>query len=361
MSGRGIIAAEIFRAEQLSLAKRGTTNIPGSDPNDPAVGEMWPRTDLSPSVSNATTFGVMRVQGPTGTLDWPIIDIDDASKLGPDVYIGATLKIAEPGANPGGTQPSKTGFLPVTDQGGSLGSPRLLHNGVEYQAHDALDVSAIPDAGVNHRHPIQSGEETTAEDTFGDADLSANGATLVSGSDFIEGHAWELDGSDTPTAPNRSTMSGFSDGMTALITINPSTISTTQSIQTVYETGVDDRAWYYRTTDTSTELVLTLSSNGSNFESYFYSNIGLAADTLQRVGFRWQSDSVPEIIHNGTATSPDSNTTTLSQIYQTAANYDVGHREGSDQFTGVIDSPQIVGEYWDDETIQQDYNTMPFA
>lgn len=133
MSGRGIVEAEIFRSELIEA------NARTSDPTNPAVGDFWIRSDVQPSVSGATTVAALRIQGPGGVLEVPLFDSSEASNLGADVYVGERRRFDD------GT----VGFIAETDQGGSLGSPRLLApDGTEYQAHDALEVNAIPDSAV---------------------------------------------------------------------------------------------------------------------------------------------------------------------------------------------------------------------
>jgi len=134
MSGRGIVEAGVFRSELIEA------NARTSDPTNPGVGDFWIRSDVQPSVVGATTVGALRIQGAGGVLEVPFFDAAEESNLGADVYVGERFRFDD------GT----VGFIAETDQGGSLGSPRLVvPDGTEYQAHDALELSAIPDSVVS--------------------------------------------------------------------------------------------------------------------------------------------------------------------------------------------------------------------
>lgn len=147
MSGRGIVEEEVFRSELIEA------NARTSDPTFSTVGDLWIRSDVQPNVSGATTVAALRIQGSGGVLEVPLFDSSEASNLGADVYVGERRRFDD------GT----VGFIAVTDQGGSLGSPRLLApDRTEYEAHDALEVSAIPDSVVSR--PTDDGS------TSGEAD-----------------------------------------------------------------------------------------------------------------------------------------------------------------------------------------------
>jgi len=143
MSGSGIIEAEVFRSEQVSRLART------SDPSSPAKGDAWIRTDIQPTTDSVAA---LRVHGDTGYLEAPLFD--PSVTLGEDVYVGKRFVFAD------GTE----GHLLVTDQGGAVGSPRVVTSaGVEYEAHDALEVNAIPDSVVSRDPDNNSGSDVTAK------------------------------------------------------------------------------------------------------------------------------------------------------------------------------------------------------
>lgn len=138
MSGRGIVEADIWRTQQIEAEERS------SDPPNPAVGDWWVRADLNPSVEGVFALAELRIQGQGGVLKVPLIDILDQDTLGPDVYVGPRFLLGSYGIR-------GVGFVPVTDQGGALGSPRVATPaGVEFEAHDAVELSAIPDSAVGN-------------------------------------------------------------------------------------------------------------------------------------------------------------------------------------------------------------------
>jgi len=125
MSGSGIVEAEVFRSEQVSRLART------SDPSNPSKGDAWIRTDVQPVTDSVAA---LRVHGDSGVLETPLFD--PSVSPGQDVYVGQRFVFAD------GTE----GHLLVTDQGGAVGSPRIVtSSGTEYQAHDAVEVNAIPD------------------------------------------------------------------------------------------------------------------------------------------------------------------------------------------------------------------------
>lgn len=129
MSGRGIVEAEVFRTEQVSRLART------SDPTSPAKGDAWIRTDVQP-VTNSVA--ALRIQGDSGVLEAPLFD--PSATTGSDVYVGKRFLFDD------GTE----GHLLVTDQGGAVGSPRVVtSSGTLYEAHDSLDVNVIPDSVVS--------------------------------------------------------------------------------------------------------------------------------------------------------------------------------------------------------------------
>jgi len=127
MSGRGIVESGVFRSEQVSRLART------SDPSSPAKGDAWIRTDVQPVTDSVAA---LRIQGDSGYLEAPLFD--PSVTTGADVYVGKRFLFAD------GTE----GHLLVTDQGGAVGSPRIVtSSGTLYETHDALE--AIPDSGVS--------------------------------------------------------------------------------------------------------------------------------------------------------------------------------------------------------------------
>lgn len=128
MSGRGIVESGVFRSEQVSRLARTT------DPASPAKGDAWIRTDVQPVTDSVAA---LRIQGDTGYLEAPLFD--PAATTGADVYVGKRFLFDD------GTE----GHLLVTDQGGAVGSPRIVtSSGTLYETHDALEVNAIPASDI---------------------------------------------------------------------------------------------------------------------------------------------------------------------------------------------------------------------
>jgi hypothetical protein len=127
---RGVVSAEVFRAEQVSRLART------SDPSNPDKGDAWIRTDVQPTTDSVAA---LRVQGDSGYLEAPLFD--PSVSLGQDVYVGQRFVFDD------GTE----GHLLVTDQGGAVGSPRVVtSSGTEFEAHDATEVNVIPDSEIDH-------------------------------------------------------------------------------------------------------------------------------------------------------------------------------------------------------------------
>lgn len=182
----GTIIVDELRSQSVLSTLRS------DDPANPSVGDRWVRDDVTPTVGSVTAIGVVRIQGQNGTQDWPIISYDDEPELGADVYPGLRLRWNESGGF--GTTTPVSGFVPVTDQGGSLGSPRLVYNGTEYQAHDSLTVgSDIPDTLVVQQFATtwSQGDSIWVDDVTDDEsqDVSITGdpqdGTLSDGSESL--------------------------------------------------------------------------------------------------------------------------------------------------------------------------------
>lgn len=210
MSGRGIVEAEVFRSEQVSRLART------SDPASPSKGDAWIRTDVQPVTDSVAA---LRIQGDLDYLEVPLFDPSAAT--GSDVYVGQRFLFAD------GTE----GHLLVTDQGGAVGSPRVVtSSGTLYEAHDALEVSTIPDSAIaqyDAQAAFGSGDEgsTTSSwvDELGNYDLSGGSPTVV-GSGINGYRSVDFDGDDlldntnpTESQPNTIflvTDAGFSSSHT---------------------------------------------------------------------------------------------------------------------------------------------------
>jgi hypothetical protein len=139
-------------------------------------------------------------------------------------------------------------------------------------------ISNIPDNNVEHRWSIDEGESNYSKDLFGSSNLSYNGANLINISEYYNNYALDLNGvDDRPTAPNKSTMSGFNTGMTYLTTININNLQNGSRIGQVNDYNTNDRSW--RVGISNSELFVGLSDNGINNESYYY-DFELQQDTF---------------------------------------------------------------------------------
>lgn len=193
MSAVGTIEAEVFRTEQIELPVRT------SDPQQPSTSEMWIRVDITPGVGgDSVVFGIVRIQGHNGANDIPIIDINDETKLGSNVYVGPKIYFGEYDRNRI-LDTSAVGFLPVAESNASIGSPRIvMPNGNIYKAHDSLTVdtgSAIPDSVVTQYQFEDDSDTTTTTDAVG-----SNNGFIMGGSFDSDARcgsfAYRSDGSD---------------------------------------------------------------------------------------------------------------------------------------------------------------------
>lgn len=133
----GIVSGGTWRTQQRHV---GTYS--GSDPSNTSRGEWWIRTDKTPKTDQIAQF---RQDNGTSTPNKAPI-FSTSVTLGSDVYVGPRFKFDD------GT----VGFIPVTDQGGAVGSPRLKNDdGTVYESHDALELSAIPDEVIDHFESAQ--------------------------------------------------------------------------------------------------------------------------------------------------------------------------------------------------------------
>lgn len=169
MSGSGIIEAEVFRSEQVSRLART------SDPSSPSRGDAWIRTDVQPVTDSVAA---LRVQGDSGYLEAPLFD--PSVSLGEDVYVGQRFVFDD----------GSEGHLLVTDQGGAVGSPRVVTSaGTAYEAHDATEVNVIPDSGIFRYDFEDDSDASTATDAFaGDGHTAHDGS--ITGATFTSTSRW---------------------------------------------------------------------------------------------------------------------------------------------------------------------------
>lgn len=137
---RGVVSAEVFRSEQVSRLARM------SDPSNADKGDAWIREDIQPVTDSVAA---LRIQGDSGFLEAPLFD--PSVSLSQDVYVGQRFVFDD----------GSEGHLLVTDQGGAVGSPRVVtSSGTEYEAHDSTEISAIPDSMVSRPSDDSSGSYT---------------------------------------------------------------------------------------------------------------------------------------------------------------------------------------------------------
>lgn len=176
MSARGIREAEVWRTEQIQHYART------SDPSFPSVGDEWVRTDIQP-VTNSVAE--LRIQGPGGILKAPVFD--PSVSLGSDVYVGRRYVFAD----------GSEGLLLATDQGGAVGSPRIVtSSGTELEAHDDVEVSAIPDSVTSHWQYDEGSGTTAAADSEGTVDITLSADDWTTDTRFQGGEGYTLDKED---------------------------------------------------------------------------------------------------------------------------------------------------------------------
>lgn len=177
MSASGIIEAEVFRSEQVSRLART------SDPSSPSKGDAWIRTDVQPVTDSVAA---LRVQGDSGYLEAPLFD--PSVSPGQDVYVGQRFVFDD----------GSEAHLLVTDQGGAVGSPRVVtSSGTEFQAHDATEVNVIPDSGIA-RYEF----EQDVTDSFNDNDGTDNTSAGFTSTAAVGSFAKSFDGDDYVTIPD---------------------------------------------------------------------------------------------------------------------------------------------------------------
>ncbi|RLM53192.1 hypothetical protein DVK02_14985 [Halobellus sp. Atlit-31R] len=176
MSASGIVEAEVFRSEQVSRLART------SDPASPTKGDAWIRTDIQPTTNSVAA---LRVQGDSGYLEAPLFD--PTATLGQDVYVGQRFVFSD----------GSEAHLLVTDQGGAVGSPRVVtSSGTEYEAHDDVEVSAIPDTLVdNFEEPLYEDQSKSLSDYYaGDlANYTRQQNTVMEGDYALERNSSDSD------------------------------------------------------------------------------------------------------------------------------------------------------------------------
>ena len=206
-----------------------------------------------------------------------------------------------------------------------------------------------------HRWNHDEGTGTTLTDT-GAATTLAD-ATITGGSwetvNFQYGGAsvdYVLAEGDYATAPNRSTMTGFTGGMTFLTWIYPRDATTRQTVARV------SSSWIFRIDGGDWDVYLYDADTGS-YTHYYYGNTVVDTNTWQRAGFRWRPGEHVEVIENGTInahTSTGGQGTAVANMASSAS--DMEMPGSSLPIDGLIDGPMMI---WDraltDAEVQDDY------
>lgn len=337
MSGRGIVEGEIFRSELIEA------NARTSDPTNPAVGDWWIRSDVQPSVDGATTVGALRIQGSGGVLEVPFFDAAEVSNLGSDVYVGERFRFDD------GT----VGFIAETDQGGSLGSPRLVApDGTEFQAHDALELSALPDSAV-YRWKLDEGAGTSINADIGGVDGSISGSVWVSG-DWQGGYALSHDGGDDYTEINGSNL--LPDVGAVGLTFEATDLSNPFTLFHDGQAGADGTKMVW---DGDSNLFIDI-GNLSDFGGIGYTDYNFSTNTKYRILVKY------DIPNKNTTwyvnTQNDTHDRTNGAGNDAGDYFYIGAKTpGNSHFPGVIDDFIIYSEQLTTDEVNSDYSAQPWS
>ncbi len=118
--------------------------------------------------------------------------------------------------------------------------------------------------------------------------------------------------------PHDSTLSGFTEGMTASAWVKFDTTGARKAIVGKYATTGNQRSWNLEyITSPVRALQLTASSNGTSVYSYWYADVGtLATGTWYHVAVGWHPNELPTLYLNGNKLSITlSSGVNLTQIY----------------------------------------------
>ena len=211
-----------------------------------------------------------------------------------------------------------------------------------------------------HRYEFAEGSGSTVADTGSAGSLADlelyNGPSWTTDA-VHEGWAIALDGTDDyGRAPNRDTMSGFTEGMTFLCWAKLEQVDSRVGIATCYDTTNDERSWYFEQNSLN-DIRVYYSANGADFYRDIYSTFDLYNEWV-RLGFRWSSGSNINFLINGTAYAPDTADTNVSSLYQTSSPLDLGRATHStDRYlSGQLDDTMLWDRALTDSEVQEDYD-----
>ena len=209
-----------------------------------------------------------------------------------------------------------------------------------------------------HRWNHDEGSGTTLTDTGAAgtlADATINGGTWDTSNFQYEGASvdYTIADGDNAIAPNRDTMTGFTEGMTVLTWIYPRDASTRQTVSRV------SSSWIFRIDGGDWDVYLYDADTG-DYTHYYYGDTVVDTNTWQRAGFRWTAGEHVEVIDNSTINAHSSmggQGTAISNVASSTS--DMEMPGSSNPIDGLIDGPLMV---WDralsDSEIQDDYDAF---
>ena len=226
----------------------------------------------------------------------------------------------------------------------------------EITANGQTVFTATPD----HRWPATEGSGLTIADSIGSADATHPHDQWTGSDDYIGETAPNLDGTNEAIiCPHRDAYEGVAD-LTFTINLDGPEPSATAQIAGVYDFESDDRVWrmQYNPSE-SNSWWLWISDNGSDTDIIQF-NQPWPSETFQ-VGFRWTSESNPELAINGDFVAADSGSTGISELHSATVDMLIGSREDDDDvYNGVADNWMIEAVYWSDARLSDWYNDQPF-
>jgi len=334
MSARGIIETGTARTQQRYLGAYS-----GSDPSGTSKGEYWVRTDVT---TETDQLAELRIDNGSGTNNAPIFD--SSVTLGTDVYVGLRFKFDD----------GSVGILPVTDQGGAVGSPRVKSDaGTVYESHDALELSAIPDSAIG-RWPIDEGSGTTVADAIGTNDLSFSGdPTWTSDANAIGGWKLDLDGNDRLAGTEYSeiaTDAAFSVAITVEIdsTVDEGDVIIHNELAAgdVFSISVEGAS-----ADT---LSAAIADGGTQVAT---ATASLSYDTKLRLVFTFDGSSTGTLYVNASGTASGSDNNRFG-----ATGFSVGgHNANGRHIPGAVDEPIVADAEWTSQQVTDDYDRQPWS
>lgn len=226
-----------------------------------------------------------------------------------------------------------------------------------YVAHESAEPAAWSDA--LHRYNHNEGSGTTIADTGAAgtlADATISGATWNTTNFQYEGASVSYDGvDDSSTAPNRSTLTGFTTGMSLVTWLYPNDITTRQD-------AIDGPGYAIRIESGNWQVFLYHDSDGSYTRYNFSSGPHPTADAWNRIGFRWTSGNHIDLLLNGSVYAGSTagiggNGAAVNTVL--SSTNDLYFSDPSTVYNGLMDGPVMV---WDraltDQEVQDDYNAF---